>query len=189
MQVAYIGLGANLPSHAGSPAATLAAAAERIGAVGRITRVSALYSTEPVGYAEQPRFVNAAVALETDTDARHLLEALQRIEREFGRDRRNAIRNGPRTLDLDLLLFGNSVIEEPGLHVPHPRLAERAFVLLPLHEIEPEAIDPRSGKTITELLLQLPTASGDSAEVAAKVGSEAWDRMQSTLRQASKIVP
>ncbi|HEX8712091.1 MAG TPA: 2-amino-4-hydroxy-6-hydroxymethyldihydropteridine diphosphokinase [Terracidiphilus sp.] len=187
MRTAYIGLGANLPSQVGLPEATLAAAVERMAALGRITRISSLYSTEPVGYSEQPRFVNAVIALDTDADARQLLEVLQQIELEFGRDRRHSIRNGPRTLDLDILLYGDAVIDEPGLHVPHPRFAERAFALWPLEEIAPDAMDPRSRRTVAELLLKLPVRRGGEAEAAARIESAAWDRMQSKLREA--IVP
>lgn len=155
MRTAYIGLGANLPSPAGPPEATLAAAISRLGSLGRITAKSSLYSTAPVGYAAQPRFVNAVAALETQLEARELLDALMAIERDFGRDRENAIPNGPRTLDLDVLLLGDLQINEPGLEIPHPRLAKRAFVLVPLNEIAPEAIDPRSGKKMSELLKRL----------------------------------
>ena len=155
MRTAYIGLGANLPSPAGPPEATLAAAISRLGSLGRITAKSSLYSTAPVGYAAQPRFVNAVAALETQLEARELLDALMAIERDFGRDRENAIPNGPRTLDLDILLLGDLQINEPGLEIPHPRLAKRAFVLVPLNEIAPEAIDPRSGKKMSELLKRL----------------------------------
>ena len=155
MRTAYIGLGANLPSPAGPPEATLAGAVSRMVSLGRITAKSSLYSTAPVGYAAQPRFVNAVVALETQLEARELLDALMAIELDFGRDRENAILNGPRTLDLDILLLGDLQINEPGLEIPHPRLAKRAFVLVPLNEIAPEAIDPRSGKKMAELLKRL----------------------------------
>src|ERR1700723_1826317 len=106
MEIAYIGLGGNVPSAAGEPAATLAASVVRLSELGRVVRRSRLYSTAPVGLADQPRFVNAAVSLETEISARELLEALLGIERDFGRDRTNAIPNGPRTLDLDILLYG-----------------------------------------------------------------------------------
>ena len=155
MRTAYIGLGANLPSAAGTPEATLAAAVSRLASLGRIAAKSSLYSTAPVGYAAQPRFVNAVVALETELEARELLDSLMAIERDFGRDRENAIPNGPRTLDLDLLLLGDLQINEPGLEIPHPRLAKRAVVLVPLNEIAPEAIDPRSGAKVAELLKRL----------------------------------
>lgn len=140
--------------------------------MGRIRARSSLYSTEPIGYLEQPRFINAVVALETDAEARPILDGLMRIERRFGRDRANAIVNGPRTLDLDLLLFGDCIVDEPGLHVPHPRLAERAFVLAPLNEIAPEAVEPRSGLTIAELLKRLARSSAGDAVV--KIENRLW---------------
>jgi 2-amino-4-hydroxy-6-hydroxymethyldihydropteridine diphosphokinase len=182
-------MGANLPSGTGPPEATLAAALERMATLGRIARISSLYSTEPVGYAKQPRFLNAAVALETDAAVRDLLSSLQSIERELGRDREHSIRNGPRTIDLDILLFGDCVIDGPGLRIPHPRLAERAFVLLPLSEIAPEAVEPSSGKSVHELLLQLPVAKTSGAPVAEKVAGAAWARMQSQLPATIRIVP
>ena len=155
MHTAYIGLGANLPSTAGAPEATLAAAAARLQTLGRVAARSSLYSTAPVGFADQPRFVNAVLALETRLTPRALLDALVGIEREFGRDRSAAIANGPRTLDLDILLFGDYILGEAELAIPHPRLAGRAFVLVPLHEIAPAAVDPRSGRTVTQLLHEL----------------------------------
>jgi 2-amino-4-hydroxy-6-hydroxymethyldihydropteridine diphosphokinase len=138
MPSAYIALGANIPSHAGPPQATLAAAAERLASLGHIVARSSLYSTAPVGFHDQPRFVNAAVALESDRSPRELLEALLAVELNFGRNRKASPANGPRTLDLDLLFYGDLVLSDSGLEVPHPRLAERAFVLVPLNDIAPE---------------------------------------------------
>src|SRR5271157_4680556 len=132
MRTAYIGMGANLPSLAGSPEATLAAVAARLESLGRVTARSSLYSTEPVGYANQPRFLNAAAALDTDLTPFELLGALLLIEEDFGRNRAYSVANGPRTLDLDILLYGDLVIGGSSLVVPHVRLAERAFVLVPL---------------------------------------------------------
>lgn len=166
MPIAYIGLGANIVSPAGLPRDTLIAAAGRLGALGGIAARSQLYSTAPVGFADQPRFVNAVVALETDLAPRELLHALLEIEREFGRDRAAAIANGPRTLDLDILLYGNEIIHEPGLEIPHPRLAERAFVLVPLNEIAPHARDPRTGASMAQWLQRLiPAPAGDAHAV------------------------
>lgn len=170
MPTAYIGMGANLPSCAGPPEATLVAALKRLAALGRVVARSSLYSTEPVDYSEQPRFLNAVVALETDASARRLLNGLMQIEKEFGRDRANAIPNGPRTLDLDILLFGDCVMDEPGLRVPHPRLAERAFVLVPLNEIAPDAVEPGTGFTVRELLLNFCKKSGTDAQTVEKIG-------------------
>ena len=143
MHTAYIGMGGNLASRAGSPESTLAAAALRLQSLGRITARSSLYSTEPVGFTQQPRFVNAAVALQSTLAPHELLDSLMAIEREFGRDRSAGFVNGPRTLDLDILLIDDLIVREPGLEVPHPRLAERGFVLVPLGEIAPQIVDPR----------------------------------------------
>jgi 2-amino-4-hydroxy-6-hydroxymethyldihydropteridine diphosphokinase len=143
--IAYVGLGANL----GDRKATILRAAELLGA----DRVSTLIETEPWGYADQPRFVNAVAELETDEPPRALLERLLEIERELGR-RREGPRYGPRTIDLDLLLYGDEQLEEPGLVVPHPRLRERAFVLEPLAELAPELVVPGLG-SVKALLSRL----------------------------------
>jgi 2-amino-4-hydroxy-6-hydroxymethyldihydropteridine diphosphokinase len=178
MPLAYIGLGANLPSNTGSPAATLSAAAERIAASARLVSRSSLYSTAPVGYADQPRFINAVIEIDIPLGPRELLQSLLAIEREFGRDRANAIPNGPRTLDLDILLYGDLIVSEAGLEIPHPRLAEREFVLVPLNEIAPDARDPRSGNTVKELLQQLrsgpsPASNRTKDEVIA-IEHDCW---------------
>ena len=174
MLTAYIGLGANLPSRAGPPEATLAAAVERLESLGRIAARSSLYSTAPVGFAGQPRFVNAVLALETDLAPRELLGALLTIEHGFGRDRASSVANGPRTLDLDILLFGDLVLSEPGLEIPHPRLAERAFVMVPLTEIAPQARDPRTGTSVSQLLQSLSRTPGDAIHAAVPVQSDLW---------------
>jgi 2-amino-4-hydroxy-6-hydroxymethyldihydropteridine diphosphokinase len=182
MQTAYIGMGGNLASWAGAPEATLAAAARWLELLGRVTRRSSLYSTAPVGFAAQPRFVNAVVELETELEPRELLEGLQRIELEFGRDRSAGIANGPRTLDLDILLFGKQKISEPGLEVPHPRLAERAFVLVPLNEIAAGVVVPGCGRSVGEMLAfhvskSRHGASGSYSESdeVVRIKSDAWD--------------
>ena len=174
MHTAYIGMGGNLASLAGSPEATLAAAAVRLESLGRVTRRSSLYSTEPVGLAEQPRFVNAVVALETELEPLALLEGLLGIEQEFGRDRTAGIANGPRTLDLDLLLLGDLRICEPGLEIPHPRLNQRAFVLVPLNEIAPGNLDAGSGKSVSQLLDTLHPNSGGKTDAVVRLESDCW---------------
>lgn len=174
MPTAYIGLGANLPGPAGSPEATMAAAAARLRSMGRMVGRSSLYSTAPVGFADQPRFLNAAISLETDLSPRQLLEALLVVEREFGRERAAEAANGPRTLDLDILLYGDLAISEYDLKIPHPRLAERAFVLVPLHEIAPGARDPRTGATVGQYLQSLSPGSEGAAHEVVQVESDEW---------------
>lgn len=174
MRTAYIGLGANLPGPAGSPEATLAAAALRLASVGRTIARSSLYSTAPVGFAGQPRFLNAAIALETGLEPRPLLDALLGIEREFGRDRSAEIPNGPRTLDLDILLIDGLAVSEPGLEIPHPRLAERGFALIPLNEIAPRARDPRTGATVAQWLQRLVPDTSDALQSVAPFQSDIW---------------
>lgn len=132
MPLVYVGLGSNLGDREG----TIRQALERLEADGRIEvlAVSSLRETDPVGYLDQPRFLNGAAALRTELPARALLERFQDVERELGRDR-SGPRFGPRTIDLDLLLYGSETVDEPGLEIPHPRLAERRFVLEPLAEL------------------------------------------------------
>jgi 2-amino-4-hydroxy-6-hydroxymethyldihydropteridine diphosphokinase len=174
MAFAHIALGSNLPSLAGHPDATLAAALPQLASIGRITARSGLYSTAPVGLTNQPRFVNAVVVLDTPLAPRTLLAALLFIERLFGRDRSVAVPNGPRTLDLDILLYGDLIHSEPGLEIPHPRLAQRAFVLVPLAEIAPDLRDPRSGLTAAQLLANLAPANSPSDPAVTPVQSPLW---------------
>jgi 2-amino-4-hydroxy-6-hydroxymethyldihydropteridine diphosphokinase len=175
MPTAYIGMGANLASWAGPPQATLAAAALRLQALGRITSRSSLYSTEPVGFAAQPRFVNAVIALDTDLDPQSLLTHLLAVEREFGRDRAASFPNGPRTLDLDILLYGDLVLNAPDLEIPHPRLAERAFVLVPLCQIAPHLVDAQSGATMSQLLHGLQNRVRSETDAVVQIQSDNWD--------------
>jgi len=174
MHTAYIGMGSNLASPAGDPETTLAAAAERLETLGRVLGRSSLYSTEPVGFADQPRFLNAVLALETDLAPRGLLDALLRIEREFGRNRSSAIRNGPRTLDLDILVYGDERISEPGIEIPHPRLEERDFVVIPLVELAsnyPEAATP---SIVRRLLRTSPGRVPGTLNAVVPVQSDVW---------------
>ena len=127
----FVSLGANL----GNPAETVRRAFVALGRIGTVTKRSRLYRTLPWGKADQPEFVNAAVLLETDRTPRELLRELQSIETALGRKPRE--RWGPREIDLDILTYGDTVIDEPGLHIPHPNMRERAFVLVPLAEIDP----------------------------------------------------
>jgi 2-amino-4-hydroxy-6-hydroxymethyldihydropteridine diphosphokinase len=139
---AYVGLGANL----GDREQTLSAAVDALaGEMGiEVVAVSTLRETEPVGVGEQPRYLNGAAELETTLTARDLLDRLLAVEQRFGRVRIPG-EHGPRTLDLDLLLYGDEVLEEPGLTVPHPRVHERRFVLEPLAELAPGLFVPGHG--------------------------------------------
>ena len=174
MHTAYIGIGGNVASWGGPPESTLAAAALRLQSFGQVAARSSLYSTEPVGFAEQPRFVNAAVALESILAPHELLHSLMAIEKEFGRDRSAGVVNGPRTLDLDILLFDDLILRERGLEIPHPRLAERAFVLVPLSEIAPKIVDPRSGRTVSQLLHDLFPDSESKSHAVFKLHNDDW---------------
>jgi 2-amino-4-hydroxy-6-hydroxymethyldihydropteridine diphosphokinase len=138
----YVGLGSNLGDREG----TIRQALERLAADGQIevVAVSTLRETDPVGYLDQPLFLNGAAALRTDLPPRALLERLQEVERDLGRDR-SGPRYGPRTIDLDLLLYGGESVDEPGLEIPHPRLAERRFVLEPLAELDESLEVPGRG--------------------------------------------
>jgi 2-amino-4-hydroxy-6-hydroxymethyldihydropteridine diphosphokinase len=115
-----------------------------------VLAVSTFRETDPVGVVDQPRFLNGAVAVETELSPRGLLDVLLRIERDLGRVR-DGTRWGPRTIDLDLLVYGEEVVDEPGLRVPHPRLHERRFALEPLAELDPELVVPRAGR-VSQLL-------------------------------------
>ena len=141
---AAIGLGGNV----GDAAGTLREALQVLDTLPatRVLRASALYRTPAWGRTDQPDFTNAAALLRTGLDARALLDALLDVEQRFGRDRSAGDTWGPRTLDLDLLLYGDATIDEPGLRVPHPHLHERAFVLLPLAAIAPDLRVPALGR-------------------------------------------
>ena len=150
---AYVGLGSNL----GERESLLKSAIEQIAQLPetRLGKVSSLYDTAPVGELDQPNFLNAMVQLETALTARQLLWNLLLIERRLGRVRHAAQRYGPRTIDLDLVLFGDQVIDTPELKVPLPEYHRRAFVLVPLAEIEPKLVHPVLGLTASELLEQI----------------------------------
>jgi 2-amino-4-hydroxy-6-hydroxymethyldihydropteridine diphosphokinase len=143
--LAYVGLGANLGDRE--------AAIRRAAALVEAVRLSPIVETEPWGYADQPLFLNAVAELETEEPPRALLERLLEVERQLGRVRTGP-RYGPRTIDLDLLLYGDECLDEPGLQVPHPRLHERRFVLEPLAALVPERKIPGNG-TVLEALAGL----------------------------------
>lgn len=149
-RVVYVALGSNL----GDRACYLAAARDRLQAIAEVVAVSPIYDTAAVTPDAQPRYFNQVVALRTDRDLRALLTALQGIEDALGR--RRGARWAPRTMDLDILLDGSTVVSEPDLIVPHPRLAERAFVLVPLADLAPDLVHPTAGRTIADLAAAAP---------------------------------
>lgn len=142
LRKAYIAIGSNLEE----PQAQVQNAFEELAMLPktRLARVSSLYRTAPVGYEDQPEFVNAIAEIETALEPRALLDALLGIERRHGRVREFA--NAPRTLDLDIALYEDTLVDEPGLQIPHPRMHERAFVMVPLAEIAPEVSIPGVGQ-------------------------------------------
>jgi len=149
-KLVYLSLGSNL----GDRAANLQQAVDRLGALGEVTALSSFYETEPVEVTAQPWFVNCTVALETEKMPRQLIAAILDLEQQMGR--RRLEKKGPRAIDIDILLFGKSVIEMPGLTVPHPAMHERRFVLEPLVEIAPDLRHPVFKRTMRELLEALP---------------------------------
>jgi 2-amino-4-hydroxy-6-hydroxymethyldihydropteridine diphosphokinase len=153
-ELAAIALGSNLDSEGGrGRRGNLLEAVERVKELGEVVAVSSFYDTAPVGYTEQPRFLNGALLLETDLEPVELLRELLAIEQSMGRVR--GVDKGPRVIDLDLLLYGQTVLETEGLTLPHPEMADRRFVLEPLAEIAPWMVHPVLGLTVGKLLAKL----------------------------------
>lgn len=158
---AYLGLGSNLGDRLGHLRAALQAVAERV----QVADVSSVYETAPWGVTDQPAFLNAVVAVRTAASPERLMCIAKEVEREVGRS--ETFRWGPREIDVDVLLIGDLRVERPDITVPHPRLHERAFVLVPLAEIAPEVVHPVLGKSVADL----------AAEVPGREGVRLWGRL------------
>ena len=150
----YLGLGSNLGDRMG----TLSMAVERLSQRVTITGVSSVYETEPLGFKEQPLFLNAVVSAMTELDTFELLRFTKQIESDLGR--KPGFRNAPRPIDIDILFYGDLVTQTPELTIPHPAVAERAFVLVPLVEIAPEFVHPLSQRKLVELLAEADGLGG-----------------------------
>ena len=150
VKIAYLSLGSNV----GDREAHLQSAVWRLGAAGRVVAVSSIYETEPVEFTDQPWFLNCAVALETSYTPRQLMSAILQIEKDMGR--RRVQDKGPRSIDIDILLFADEIVNSEGLTIPHPSIAARRFVLEPMAEIAPEARHPVLNKTVLQLRDALP---------------------------------
>lgn len=148
-EIAYLSVGSNL----GNREQNLKEAVRRASTLGRVVAVSSFYETEPVEVTDQPWFLNCVLALETTAEPAQLMRELLRIEHEMGRQR--LVKKGPRSIDIDILLFGDAVVNTPDLTIPHPEMTRRRFVLEPLAEIAPELLHPVSQKTVTRLLAEL----------------------------------
>jgi 2-amino-4-hydroxy-6-hydroxymethyldihydropteridine diphosphokinase len=166
-KIVYLSLGSNL----GDRVANLEAAMTHLGELGSVVARSGFYETEPVDVIGQPWFLNCVVAVETELMPKHFLSRALAIEQKLGRRRTQA--KGPRTIDIDLLLFGGSVVDTSALIIPHPAMHERRFVLEPLAEIAPEVRHPVFKKTVREMLNALPPQAG----AVRKFKQESGDRM------------
>ena len=154
MSVAYLSLGSNL----GDRAANIRECISRLKDCGKVAGISSLYETEPMELLEQPWFLNCAVELETSLSPPELLACIQTVEADLGRNR--VVDKGPRTIDVDILLYDDLIVDESALQIPHPAMNQRRFVLEPLSEIAPQVLHPRLGKSAAQMLAELSGTAG-----------------------------
>ena len=155
----YLGLGANL----GDREASIDKAMLALEGLAAVDGTSSLYETEPWGYKDQPRFLNSVCTGTTELGARALLDGVKAIEEELGREA--TFRNGPRSIDIDILFYGDQIVDEDGLQIPHPGIPDRTFVLVPLLELAPDLVHPLSGKKTSDLLRELIGGPGLSGQL------------------------
>ncbi len=167
MNISFVGLGSNIEPREENLNRALQLIEENDDVT--IVKRSSIYETEPVDYTEQDKFLNMVIKLETSMKNLELLQFLQEVETTLGRKREEEIEKGPRTIDLDILLFNNENRDLDVLRIPHPRMHERAFVLVPLSEIAPDQVMPTSGRRIDELLEQLPEKEIEEVVLYKKV--------------------
>lgn len=163
----YIALGSNL----GDREASLRAALASLASLGTVSAISSFYETDPVGDIPQPAFLNAVAELQTTLPPDELLAAMLRIEQQQGRDRNSSPPKGPRTLDLDLLCYGDLLVHTPTLTLPHPGLAQRGFVLVPLEEIAPQWQHPATGKSAMQLLAEWVRGGAQRLDSVRKISN------------------
>jgi 2-amino-4-hydroxy-6-hydroxymethyldihydropteridine diphosphokinase len=150
LKIVYLGLGSNV----GDSEALLQSALDQLNARDlKLLRVSSLYETEPIGLREQRWFLNLVAEFQTELFPKQLLHRIEKVEKELGRKR--TVRNGPRTIDIDILLYGNAVVKTEALEIPHPRYRERRFTLAPLAELNPELRDPVTRRSMAAMLAAL----------------------------------
>jgi 2-amino-4-hydroxy-6-hydroxymethyldihydropteridine diphosphokinase len=155
MKIIYLALGTNLADRMDNLQRAVAALPPAVS----VTALSSVYETPPWGYADQPAFLNMALTAETDLEPLALIAFLKKLETDLGREK--TFRNGPRLIDIDILFYDDLRIDEPGLVIPHPRLHERAFVLVPLNDIAPNLIHPELGRAVRDLLKDVDTKGVD----------------------------
>ena len=176
----YLGLGSNL----GDRAANIARGLELLRRVSKDTAVSSIYETTPQGFQSQPPFLNAACRIWTRLDPYQLMAMLRDMETALGQ--RRAFANAPRTLDIDILLYGRVVLESPGLTIPHPRMAERAFVLMPLAEIAPAVVHPVLKETVRSMLARVSTPLAGVRRLVRDSSATPDSSLRSPIRPSRK---